>query len=794
MTVCLLALGIAAPASAQQAASVTAAAVSEVPTAQELVVTAQKRSEKISEVPMSITAATGDTLRSKAIFDPSGLTEIEPSLQFAPSPYGTPIYTIRGVGYFEQSLAATPAVSIYQNEVPYLYPIMSKGALLDLDHVEILKGPQGILYGQNSTGGAINFDAAQPTRTLAAGVDATWARFNATHLDGYVSGPLTDTLSARLSASLDEGGAWQKSTTRNDTLGNKDLQTGRLILDWEPTDRFSARLNINGFEDHSQIQAAQLEGWHFSGPQYIAPGGTAQLTNLAVYMPNAALFKFYPLRVQQQVSEPIVQNPQAADWVAGAHPHLQETEYQGSLRMDYKLAPDIGLTSITSYQRFTQHDDLDDTGNAMVIAQGKINGNVGSFYQELRVHGAAVDGRLQWVVGANYQKDYTSELVNVTDYATTGTFLTGGSPFSTLHIAPFSIVGTPSHVDADTTAVFANLDYNLTDQIILHGGIRYTQSDQKFAGCAFTDGILGSLFGVKAGQCDTSLPDGTRGTYRTSLDQNNTPWRVGVDYKFAPDNMVYASISRGFKAGTSPALGAQTFLQLQPVKQEELTSYEVGLKSSLFDNTLQFTSAYFHYDYENKQVLGRFLDAVFGDLQGLVNIPQATEDGVEFAGTWRPVKGLTLNGSVTYLDSQVTSNFVNFASYVLSAADTVNFKGESFPFTPKWSLNYGGRYDWALNGDLNAFVAFDASWQSATNSAFGSAHAATEGPSLDNKAYGLLNLSAGISPTNSNWKVEVWGKNVTNTYYWNSAFYQFDPTVRLTGMPTSYGLTVSYKY
>jgi outer membrane receptor for Fe3+-dicitrate len=169
-------------------------------------------------------------------------------------------------------------------------------------------------------------------------------------------------------------------------------------------------------------------------------------------------------------------------------------------------------------------------------------------------------------------------------------------------------------------------------------------------------------------------------------------------------------------------------------------------------------------------------------------------DGVEAAGVWRPVTGLNLNAAVTYLDSEVTSNFINFGPYVLNAADTVNFKGEAFPFTPTWSVNYGARYDWALTGDLGAYVSFDASYQSKTTSAFGDTPAHAEGPSLANKAYSLLNLTAGVQSDNGHWRAEIWGKNVTNTYYWTTAFYEFDPVVRYTGMPATYGVTLSYKY
>jgi iron complex outermembrane receptor protein len=176
-----------------------------------------------------------------------------------------------------------------------------------------------------------------------------------------------------------------------------------------------------------------------------------------------------------------------------------------------------------------------------------------------------------------------------------------------------------------------------------------------------------------------------------------------------------------------------------------------------------------------------------------VNIPKSREDGFEAAAVWRPIMGLTLNAAVTYLDSRVESDFFNYGPYVLSGTDTVNFKGEVFPFTPKWSLNYGARYDWPLPPSLTAYLSLDGSYQTQTSSAFGATAAHAEGPSLNNRAYGLLNLSAGLERRDHHWGVEVWGRNVTNTYYWSTAFYDFDPTVRYTGMPSTYGVTLSYR-
>ena len=804
VTVCAAGLGFAASALAQTAAP------SQV---QEVIVTAQKRAQNINDVSTAITAASGATLKAVGVTQVSDLTRIEPSLQFAPSPNDTPVYTLRGIGYNEQSLAATPTVSVYQDEVPYPLGPMAGGVLLDPERVEILKGPQGTLFGQNATGGAINFVTAKPTSYFTAGVDASWARFNETQLDGYLSGPLTSTLEARLSGSIDEGGAWQQSRTRDDTLGAKDKQVGRLLLDWRPNDRLKVSVNLNGWLDHSQTQAAQLEGIWFADPGNISPDALTPAS--ANFKPNAAYLATYPTSVQQEVAQPTnPSNDRQADWVAGTHPHNDESFYQGSIRSEYRLTDAINLTSITSYEDYSENNLVDQGGIGVANADAHIRGEASSVYQEFRLNGDFGQKRGAWILGVNYEYDQNREDDLYNDLGFSPIYTTGGSPYSSAPIAPIDYFGARNNVNAGTTSIFSHIEYPIISAVTLNAGVRYTQSDQTMAGCSyggapltiFTNASaaqLAAAFGgpaptpISPGQCGTfgPAPDFQPGLQHNKLDQSNVPWRVGLDWRPAKNELLYFSISQGYKAGTSPSITASSYTELKPVTQEALLSYEVGAKLALLDNQLQVNGAVFHYDYTNKQELGRVIEPVFNSLETLVNIPKSTEDGAELSAVWRPIDGLTLNGSVTYLDSQVTSNFINYSPYILNIADTVNYKGDSFPDTPRWSVHYGARYDWRATDKLMAYVAADASYQSSSYGAFGATHAEAIGaPSLFIKGYGLLNLAAGVQSVDKKWLVEAFGRNVTNTYYWQTAFWNGDTTLRYAGMPTTYGVRLSYKY
>ena len=166
----------------------------------DIVVTAQKRSESLSRVGMTVTAISGDTLRAQGIYNVTDLAKATPGLTFSESASNTPVYTLRGVGFYEQSIAAYPDVSVYVDEVPLPFPVMTAQAGLDPQRVEILKGPQGTLFGQNATGGAINFIAAKPTKTLDVGADLTYSSFNTIDASGYLSGPITDSVAGVIPA------------------------------------------------------------------------------------------------------------------------------------------------------------------------------------------------------------------------------------------------------------------------------------------------------------------------------------------------------------------------------------------------------------------------------------------------------------------------------------------------------------------------------------------------------------------------------------------------------------------
>ena len=749
----------------------------------EIVVTAQKREQSVDSVGMTITAVTSNKLNELGVNSVADLAKIEPSFVVSLNEEGEPFYQIRGIGFNSDSVAAPPAVTVYVDEIAYPYASQTKGANLDVERVEILKGPQGTLFGQNATGGAINYIAAKPTDQFEFGVDADYGRFNATTLGGFVSGPITDTLKARLAFSIDEGGAWQHSLTHEGIIGNKDNQFARLLLEWNPEDNLKMSVNLNGWEDHSDRQAPQ---------------------NSAVALLQPAFASYVPLTVNAPIAP---HDSTVADWAPAFPPENHESFYQGSLRLDYRVSDAVNFTYLGTYE----HTNLDDAQSFVGTSTYWTASQIAALHttsHELRASGKILDDKLDWLIGGNYSDDNDNESSpeNVsgasTAYVLTG--IPGGGPIVDIDPTMTQVTKTKS--------AFGNLEYHVLDNLSTHAGIRYTASDIDHTGCmrandaqtaqtftAFQDLFrflsgLPALPAIPAGGCATFSSTFAPTLSVNSLDQHNVPWRVGVDWTPLDKTLLYGTISKGYKAGSYPNIGAVSTRALEPATQESVLAYEVGVKSRLDDGRLQVNGAVFYYNYKDKQEELRVPDPVFGLLNTLLNVPKSEEKGVELAVNYRPVESLTLSGSATYLDSDVTSDFFNFGQFAVTAADATNFKGNRLPDTPKWTIDAGARYDWAVSASYGAFVGGDEKYVSSTQSYFAAYSEAAAGfPSMVNASYALLNLRAGLDSNDGRWRFEAYGENVTNRYYTLQAT-RLDTVARYTGAPATWGIRARYRY
>jgi outer membrane receptor protein involved in Fe transport len=724
---------------------------------QEIIVTANKREESINKVGLTIQAFRGDDLQKQAINDVADLTKVVPGLTATVSGLGNPVYTLRGVGFYENSLAAYPDVSVYVDEVPLSLPLLSSHAGLDPERVEVLKGPQGILFGQNSTGGAINYVAAKPTDQFASGGDLSYGRFSTLDTQGYVSGPLTDTLKARFALRAVNADDWQYSYTRpGDTSGKKNLYVGRALFAWQPGDRFHATLNINGYLDRSDPEAAQYVGFFPAAPAFSGPYLT---------------IPFSP------------SNARAANWSPDIPNRGRQQQYQVALRGDYDLSDSVKLTSITSYADYHRHLQLDSDG---VVPHNQDNpsvrGSIASFSQELRAAGTLPTTR--WTLGANFGKDKVKE-----DSHNSYGDATSSQIF---HFATSEFY---SDQDMTNWAGFANIEQDVAD-FTLKAGTRYTEAKRAFTACLTGDPALqatftgiATIFGnsiapLGPGDCVViHYPSGLPGLVSENLNENNVAWRVGTDYHLSPTALLYANVAKGYKAGSFAALPGATSNQYLPVRQESVLDYEGGFKLQPLGGALSLNGAGFYYNYTNKQLLAKTIDPVFGPLDALVNIPKSRIIGAELSLLAAPLRGLSVSASATYLDAVVTK-YVG----VSGIGALGNYAGTPVPFTPKWQAAATADYDWQMNG-LDCFIGETSTYNSSTYAVVGA------DPVSYIKSYYVLDLRGGVRLAGGRWTIMTYGRNVTNTFYWTNVTHGgADTVVRYAALPVTYGMTVSFRY
>ncbi|MCP5379846.1 MAG: TonB-dependent receptor [Novosphingobium sp.] len=761
----------------------------------EIIVTANKREQSINKVGLAITALSGESLKNQNIVSLNDLANSIPGLSYAPSATQTPVYTLRGVGFYETSLAAYPTTSVYVDQVPLSFPALSTHANFDLERVEVLKGPQGTLFGQNSTGGAINFIAAKPTSAFEVGGDLSYGRFNRVEGNAYISGPLTDTLRARLAVTGAHADDWQRSYTRDDKLGEVAYYGARLLIDWEPVDTLSVEINLNGWRDKSDPQA----------PQYQTLLSQSPSTTVQALRD----FPFAPFKAR------------AADWTPETRPHADNRLLQGSGRINWEVASGITVTSISSYVDYKPDQGFETDGTTLmaddfIVDKGKIK----SFSQELRIANDPLYP-FRWVVGANYEKShvYEYQLQTFSDISTAPIFgYTGAYVYSDQRMRNY--------------AFFGNVEYDLSDRFTVKAGARYTDARRKAATCTGDpgDGTFAAAFddlanaiqlgffpvegftptgepvapiGLGCAPLDNTTEDGTPATYlpgefRDTLKEDNLSWRVGVDFKLSSNALLYANVAQGYKAGSFPIASAATFEQFLPVTQESLLSYEAGFKFSTLNRKLQISGAGFYYDYKDKQLRSKIVDPIFGVLDALDNIPKSRMIGAELDLTLTPVSGLVLSASGSILDSKVTQ-FVGLDT----AGGSIDYAGSVIPYTPKYQLRLSGDYKWEM-GDVEPFVGVVFSTRSKANANIGGSRglvltsdfASSVAPEdvYEIPGYSLVDVRAGASFDDERWRVTVFGKNVFNEYHVTNIFTDYDTIARFAGQPATYGVTVAFKF
>jgi outer membrane receptor protein involved in Fe transport len=745
---------------------------------EEIIVTANKREQSLSDVGLAVSALGGEDLKRRRVASGEDLALETPGLVYTPSPSSTPVYTLRGVGFFESSLAAYPDVSLYVDQAPLPFPAMATHVAFDLERAEVLKGPQGTLFGNNATGGAINFIAAKPTDEFSAGFDISYGRFGTLEVEGFVSGPLSDSLRARLAVKSVTSDDWQTSYENNDENGEQDNQAARLILDWDASDDLAFSLNINGWKDQGDTQAPQYQELQPQFP-FVVPGSPL------ASIPDYTL------------------DNRTAGWNSGV-PAQDHAFWQLALRTDYQINDNLTLTAITTYAELDYFNNTEADGTSLsMLDLYSDDGSIETFSQELRLANDP-GNRLRWVLGANIE---SSDV----DQATTVNFRdsTAGAVFG------FGSARYESWQKMDNLAVFGNLEFDISDLVTLRAGIRQTKAERDAVASNRTDTLFSAFpldahevfnsvwggfgfSGLPIGPEDSFLGDlenGVTGRPSATQDDSSTSWSVGVDYRITEDVLLYANIMQGYKAGSFPHLSGSVYDSYEPVAEESLLDYEVGFKAAVFDGRLSINGAAFFYDYQDKQLRAKFVDPIFGQLDNLTNVPESEVKGAELEVVFEAMDNLQFSASVTYLDTEV-KKYVGVVGQELvgglQVATTDDFNGTPLPFSPEWSYNIRGDYTFSISNRLEGLMGVSVIGQSQTTSVLDSR--GIERDRFEIPDYTIVNVNLGVAAVDGSWQLMLWGQNITDDYYWLSSNLTADNVVRYAARPAEYGITYSMNF
>jgi len=684
----------------------------------EIVVTARKRAENLQDTPIAITALTGEALERR---DLSRITEIDrytPSLVLnGTAPLSgnpsTAVVFLRGIGQIDFTINTDPGVGIYVDGV---YVARSAGSVLDLvdvERVEVLRGPQGTLFGRNTIGGAISLVSKRPADEIGGRMSATYGTDNRVQLQGSLDLPISDTLLTKFTGFYHKRDGYVRQDLTGRRLGNDDALAGRAQLLWQPSSSFEALVAVDATrrrETSAPNVAIALDGTAFP----LAFLENARVIGLPICAsdPNSSRECF------------------GSAWETGQPYHTNGTQvfdanldvFGTSLTLNF-TGDLVSAKSITAYREIdsTFGRDTDHTPFPYLYSSNEQHQHQWS--QEFQFTGKLLNDRLNWVLGVYYFDEKASDI-----YVSAGS-VNGVRGLNFVHNSNY--------------AGFGELTFDVTPELHLTGGLRYTHETKRFR----TDQAV--IAGIRQPIGTPIVPTGTRA--RRTFKETNP--RVILSYDVSRDLMTYLTYSRGFKSGGFNARYSSPVTALVPYAPEFATLYEAGAKFETSDRRLRLNGAIFRTDYSDVQVDFSY-PGVLGTLTG--NAAKARIEGVEAELGLVPVQDLTIDATASYLDARYTEVDATVPGLAV---------GNRLPLAPKWSFSLSASYRIPLaNGGA---ILPQADWSYRGRIHYDSLNTAI----ISQRGYHLLNASIAYETPGDRLRLSAGVKNLTDKQYLTSAGY-----------------------
>ena len=773
-----------------------------------VVVTARKREEGLQDTPISVTAATGEVLEQRGITNVAEIADFTPNLTFQEgaslgSSTSASIF-VRGVGQSDFALVVDPGVGLYVDGVYFSRSVGGVLDLVDVERVEVLRGPQGTLFGKNTIGGAISIVSKRPADEFGGAVELTGGNFNRVDIKASVDIPLSETLRTKFSiARFTRDGFVARDglpfvDTSNDVgtlfaangltdfsgifgnegsgggflaadgdLGDQNSLVGRFQADWDATSNLSFAFDFDYTRKRENSAARVLTGitpvdnvnltpnpfgnpfgfQAFAGFQFLLPGETGPPQTAAERA--AGLLGVDPATFIPTTANPLfVSDSDLRSSFQGiTSPSVSDLDVWGvGLTSNWDLTENISLKSITAYRETENLFARDTDGTPFLINDSTNDFSSEQFTQELQLSGVAFGDRLNWILGGFYANEDGQDINNVTLFPIT--ILTGGE------------------IDVESFAAFAQGTFDVTDRLHLTTGVRWSRDDKTFA--AAIDGVtqhvtnivgIGPLPTPPAAGAVTLVAEN-----EVSESFDDVSPTVNISYDVTDDILVYGSYSSGYKSGGFNQRLAPGFLTIPTFDEETIDVFEIGTKSSFLNNRVRLNLAAFQSNYDDVQLTG--IQNVSPIIE---NAAEATIRGIEVEFEAIVLDNLKLDGSFAYLDAEYDAFAdeigLDASGNMTSAAERLAFSGvtvdDDLANAPEFSFNLGGELNFGVfGGDLD--LRADVSYRS--DIALDAANFLVEDDLT------LLHLSATFTPPDSSWRITASGRNVTDQRYNVSGF------------------------
>lgn len=721
---------------------------------EEVVVTAQKRTESLSDVPISVNVVGADKLANSGITNLLDMSDFVPNLSMNQTGLGTNI-TVRGISSginpaFEQS------VGMYMDDIYYGRAQLSRAPYLDIARVEVLRGPQPILFGKNAIAGAISMITERATTDEVTGFVQADYNFdqNGKDFQGAVNVPLTDEFAIRLAGLSRESDGYYKNTNLNRDESALDEQVLRVNLQWEPADDMS--FNVKYEQSEYDTEGRFLE---IINP--VEVNGSPSFADAIAALTGGSVI----LDTEQ-------------DYKRQANGDIEETEVENlTARFEWDLdAFTLNVIASEVEYDYFQQCDCDFINAILIDTAGYEEFEQTSYEVRLTSPGGET---IDWIAGA-FKQEY-DVTVNDMTIVPVGSLLGGLSA-----LLPGTAARRAYETDSELWSVFAQFTWNINDEMRLTVGGRYTEEDKTGArsidivevqGLSPIRDVLGQVASTNAGLgatyaagfgIDNELVNLSGGTdcggatdstgHNLACDRDESKFTPAVNFQWdaTPDMMVYASYTEGFKAGgfDTRANNTGSF----EFDEEEATSYEIGTKMSALDGAAEINVAIYLTEYDNLQT-SQF-DGILGF--NVTNAGQATTSGIEIDGRWQAAESLMVTFSAGYLDFEF-DEFPNSQCFFGETPNggpafpgLCNREGERREFTPEITANLGGEYYFDIGSQMEGTVGVDLIY---SDDYFVSP---TLDPNLEQGSYVKMNARFELASNEGDWSVSLLLENITD--------------------------------